>query len=37
MFQLINDEVGNLKSQIVISRRRDTLDFSSNTSTDDAH
>lgn len=36
MFQLINDEVRNLKSQIVISRRRDTLHLSGNPSTDDA-
>jgi hypothetical protein len=36
MFQLRDDEVRNLKSQIVISRRSDTLDFSGNPSTDDA-
>jgi hypothetical protein len=36
MFQLTDNELRNLKSQIVISRRRDTLHFSGNPSTDDA-
>ena len=36
MFQLRDNEFLNLKSQIVISRRRDTLHLSGNPSTDDA-
>lgn len=36
MFQWTDDEFQNLRSQIVISSRGDTIHLSSNTSTDDA-